>query len=305
MRLLAATGLAVLAGTQIVYLKDHLQGGDAYRMNTLFKFYNQVWVLWGCGGGNCICPGSSRVSSRRRGENGTCRGGPSFGFESGPGLLLPRVQTCIWQLVRGAWGVVFLGLLLCCQPDLSALGDAFAGCRSDSRAGSLPIGTLNGMAFMENGVYHWPDSGNAIELQYDFEAIQWLLENVQGNIVLAESAQVDYYRAGGTRVASLTGLSGLLGMHEGEQRYSKDVGERHGKLSEFWNTEDLGRIEALIDELEIGLIYVGQLERQQHPGAESRLAQLERPGFLESVYRNPEVTIYAIPSHIQGQQKGR
>jgi len=37
--LLGVTGLAVLAGTQIVYLKDFLQGGDWYRMNTLFKFF--------------------------------------------------------------------------------------------------------------------------------------------------------------------------------------------------------------------------------------------------------------------------
>ena len=125
---------------------------------------------------------------------------------------------------------------------------------------------------MEKGVYHWPDSNNAIELQYDWAAVQWLLENVRGNLVLAESAQLDYYRAGGTRVASLTGLSGLLGMHAGEQRYREDVGERHGQLSEFWNTVDLARMESLIEELEIGLIYAGQLERHQHPGADSRLA---------------------------------
>ncbi|OUC07666.1 hypothetical protein RY27_13520, partial [Litorilinea aerophila] len=45
--LLTVVGLAILAGTQVVYLKDFLQGGDWYRMNTLFKFFNQVWVLWG------------------------------------------------------------------------------------------------------------------------------------------------------------------------------------------------------------------------------------------------------------------
>ena len=297
--LLAATGLAVLAGTQVVYLKDHLQGGDAYRMNTLFKFYNQVWVLWGVAAAIVLPRTFSRFESMLR-RRGTER---KLHFDSVESRILhPRFRLAL-ETVRGAWGVLFF-ILLCASLIYPLLGtpsrvsQRFPGWRP-------PVGTLNGMAFMENGVYHWPDSGNAIELQYDFEAIQWLLENVQGNIVLAESAQVDYYRAGGTRVASLTGLSGLLGMHEGEQRYSKDVGERHGKLSEFWNTEDLGRIEALIDELEIGLIYVGQLERQQHPGAESRLAQLERPGFLESVYRNPEVTIYAIPSHIQGQLKGR
>src|SRR5690606_21483545 len=42
--ILATTGLAILAGTQVIYLKDFLQGGDWYRMNTLFKFFIQVWV---------------------------------------------------------------------------------------------------------------------------------------------------------------------------------------------------------------------------------------------------------------------
>ena len=43
-----------------------------------------------------------------------------------------------------------------------------------------PVGTLDGMAFMENGVYHWPDSDHAVELRYDWEAIQWLLREVRG-----------------------------------------------------------------------------------------------------------------------------
>ena len=122
---------------------------------------------------------------------------------------------------------------------------------------------------------------------------------------IAESAQIDYYRAGGTRVASLTGLSGLLGMHESEQRYARDVGERHGKLSEFWNTNDIERIRQLIDELAIGLIYVGQLERHQHPTAPDRLEQLEATGLLETIYQNQEVTIYAVPSRLPVQLTGQ
>lgn len=297
--LLAATGLAVLTGTQVVYLKDHLQGGDAYRMNTLFKFYNQVWVLWGVAAAIALPRIFSRFESMLRGRR-TAEGLHSV--PAGSGRLRPGLRPAM-EAVRGAWGTVFY-VLLCASLVYPFLGtpsrasQRFPGWRP-------PIGTLDGMAFMENGVYHWPDSNNAIELHYDWEAIQWLLANVRGNVVLAESAQLDYYRAGGTRVASLTGLSGLLGMHAGEQRYGTDVGERHGKLSEFWNTKDLERIRTLIDELEIGLIYTGQLERHQHPGADSRMAQLERTGLLESVYENAEVTIYAVPAHIQGQLKGQ
>jgi hypothetical protein len=53
---LPATQLFVLAlllvplllslGTQIVFVKDWLAGGPDFRMNTIFKFYNQAWVLF-------------------------------------------------------------------------------------------------------------------------------------------------------------------------------------------------------------------------------------------------------------------
>ena len=42
---LVFTALLVLFGVEFVYLKDHLQGGEWRRMNTLFKFYIQVWVM--------------------------------------------------------------------------------------------------------------------------------------------------------------------------------------------------------------------------------------------------------------------
>ena len=44
--LLFVGALAVALGVELVYLADHLQGGSSYRMNTVFKFYIQVWVLF-------------------------------------------------------------------------------------------------------------------------------------------------------------------------------------------------------------------------------------------------------------------
>ena len=42
----AALAALVVFGTEIVYLRDVFQGSSP-RMNTLFKFYYQVWLLWG------------------------------------------------------------------------------------------------------------------------------------------------------------------------------------------------------------------------------------------------------------------
>ncbi|MGH2442648.1 MAG: DUF2298 domain-containing protein [Chloroflexota bacterium] len=40
----------VLAGTEVVYLRDVYAGGSAYRLNTVFKFYYQAWILLGLAG---------------------------------------------------------------------------------------------------------------------------------------------------------------------------------------------------------------------------------------------------------------
>ena len=43
--LLMAAACFTAAGVEIVVIADDLIGTAAYRMNTVFKFYNQVWVL--------------------------------------------------------------------------------------------------------------------------------------------------------------------------------------------------------------------------------------------------------------------
>ncbi len=42
--------LGITTGTELVYLADHLQGGDSYRMNTVFKFYEQAWIYFSLAG---------------------------------------------------------------------------------------------------------------------------------------------------------------------------------------------------------------------------------------------------------------
>jgi YYY domain-containing protein len=44
--LVAALGCAVLFGTELIYVRDVFEGSSS-RMNTVFKFYYQVWLLWG------------------------------------------------------------------------------------------------------------------------------------------------------------------------------------------------------------------------------------------------------------------
>ena len=131
-----------------------------------------------------------------------------------------------------------------------------------------------------------------------------MLAHVRGNVVIVESAQVDYYRAGGTRVASMTGLSGLRGMHESEQRYGEQVGARDGLHREFWETTTEERTLAIMNELDVGLVYVGQLERQQHPDGAAKLERMAAAGWLTAIYANEKVVIYAVAGRLVAAEDG-
>jgi uncharacterized membrane protein len=270
---LVFTGLLVLFGVELFYLKDHLQGGDWRRMNTLFKFYIQVWVM----------------------------------LALAAAVALPG----IWDFIRRRWQPVWRWLWVAAFVWLLALSLVFlvAGTpmRLDDRfpedggvANRPPVGTLDGMAYMQAGTYTWhPDAALApttrIELSHDYEALRWMLDTVEGTPVVAE-ALIGYYREGGLRVASFTGFPTLLGFHqEGEQRYGWQTGPRRTAAEEFWRTTDPAQAQQLMAELGIDYVYVGQLERIVYPPASlAKFEQMAAAGQLEVVYSNEQVTIYQV-----------
>jgi YYY domain-containing protein len=277
------TGLLILLGVEIVYLKDFLCGcgegffgkthGEWYRMNTLFKFYIQAWVILGVAAGAALPWLADRV---RR---------------------WPRGWRWSWFGLLGV--LLALGLVFPILGAKSRVNDRFPGPRP-------PRTTLDGMAFMSVGQYGWPDGSHVIELKYDYDAIRWLQENVTGTPVLAEAPAswyqlngqnvgYDYYRAGGLRAASMTGLPTLLGQHQGEQRYGWQVGQREQVAREFWQTADANRAWQIADELHIDYIYVGQLERILFsPEQLAKFDAWAQSGQAEIAYQNQGVIIYRL-----------
>jgi len=259
------TALLVLLGIEVIYLKDFLGGGDHRRMNTVFKFGIQAWVLLGLATGAAL-PGLWAAVGRWRSR------GTRWAWTVALALLL--FAACIYPVVGTP----------------ARVNDRFPGARP-------PLGTLDGMAFMTVGEYAWPDENNRIALKYDYEAIRWLMDNVsvkEGTPVLAEAA-IGYYREFGVRVASYTGLPTLLGWHQSEQRYAWQVGERDAAAREFFNTTDLERTRQLIRDLHIRYVYVGQLERAVYDQAGlQKFDEMVQTGEMRVVYRNERTIIYEV-----------
>ncbi len=260
--LLAFLALGILLGCEVVFLKDFLQGGDHYRMNTIFKFYTQAWVLLGVVAGASLPRLWKRFSGVR-----------------------PRWVGYAW---KGTCAFLFASsTIFIALGTLQRVDDRFPGPRP-------PLGTLDGSAFMTTGSYTWPDGNNRIQLVYDYEAINWFLENLRGTPVVAE-APLPYYREFGLKVASYTGLPTLLGAHQNEQRYDWQVGERSVDADNFYRTTDLDEARDLIAKLNIGYVYVGQLERTIYPpGGLDKFEDMRGFGDLALVYQNREVKIYEV-----------
>ena len=217
--LLVALGLSIIVGVELIYLRDFLQGGDWYRMNTLFKFSVPAWLFLALAGGVML----PVVWAAAR------RAPAWFG--------LPLRAVTVMML---AGGLVFLVFGVPAR-----VQDRFPGARP-------ALGTLDGTAYMTVGRYTWPGGEHAIQLAPEREAIRWLLANVAGTPVIAEAPAgsyevdglpvgYDYYRAGGLRVASLTGFPTFVGQHQYEQRPGDQVGRRFDRAKEFFSTADVTR----------------------------------------------------------------
>ena len=264
--LLAVTG--IWAGSQVVYVADFLEGSDYYRMNTVFKFFFQAWVLAALAGAMAL-----------------------------PGL---------WQRLRETWGLrsmqasrLAFGMLLAASLVFLPLGTPSRLIRR-FEVPPVPFSTLNGLDFMHSGEYVWPADGDAIKLASDRDAIDWLNSNVDRNWIILESSRTDYYRAGGTRAATFTGLPGLMGSHQNERRHPELVSSRSALHRALWNTRDH---QALLDMLQtnsVALIYAGQLERAAHPDGVARLAAMHEEGLLDLVYASDLTRIYSVPAVYQG-----
>ncbi|GAB4533644.1 MAG: hypothetical protein Kow0063_15890 [Anaerolineae bacterium] len=292
--LLTFTGLLLLLGVEFFFLRDFLGGSSYYRMNTLFKFYIQVWVMLGLASAYLVTYlWNALISWERMAYAGTV-----------PSSWAARSRRVILSL---AWQATLM-LLIAAALVYPALGTPSRV--RDRFDHSPPVGTLNGMAYMTTGTLVWPQN-NPIKLEYDYQAIRWLQDHVKGTPVLAE-AKIGYYREGGMRVASYTGLPlPLGGLHQNEQRWPDQIGQRDGQYMEFWNTADPARAWELIQELDISYIYLGQLEQTLYnpqltgvlmqwgvtffvPDGIYKFDALVDQGLLRVAYENERTRIYQV-----------
>jgi YYY domain-containing protein len=254
--LLIATGLALTLMVELVTYK-----GDIGRMNTVFKFYLQVWVFLGIASAAGIASIQSPVVRR------------------------PQPLRVVWWLAFGS--LIFIGMLYPVFAARAKIADRFA---PDSQPG------LNGMDYMNAAIYH--DRDKPLPLKFDRDAIDWLRANVDGSPVILEGNAPLYHW--GSRVSIYTGLPTVIGWdwHQKQQRSIIDGGiidRRIATVAEIYNTRDSNRALGQLKRFDVKYVYVGDMERAfyEQPGLD-KFDAMVKAGMLEVVYTNERVKIYRV-----------
>jgi YYY domain-containing protein len=279
-------GLVLTAVVEFVVLK-----GDISRMNTVFKFYLQVWVLWAIASAGVLPD-----IGRRLGGRGAPVALPIPGIavrrrQSSRSDKAPPVRS---RTPVGAWA----------QRWWWAFGILFAACllypvtaaphRIEDRFKDSTAVTLNGMAYMRTSVYM--DDGRPVTLEWDRQAIDWLRSNLHGLPTILE-ANTPLYRWG-SRVSIYTGFPTVIGWdwHQKQQRSvmpGQIVDRRIEDVRTIYNTTDVTQAVQLLKEFNVNYIYVGALERLYYDP--NGLAKFDQPSPAWSlIYHNDQVEIFEV-----------
>ena len=256
--LMAATAFALTLGLDVFRVE-----GDIERMNSVFKFYMQVWVLLALAAAYMVW--RLLASVMFAGKN-------------------PWEYRYLWA---GALAILILSAAV--YPVLGTqdrLRDRFNG-------NVTPL-TLNGLAYMEGTTYNEPEG--PVDLSADFQGIRWLRENVKGSPIILE-ANTPTYRWGG-RVSIYTGLPSVVGWqwHQEQQRwdYRQTVAPRIRDVERIYSTQDASVAMDLLRQYGVRYIYVGQLERAYYPREGIAKFDSGLAPYLSKVFESDQVSIYQV-----------
>ena len=251
-----AMALMVVIGVDFVTVE-----GDIGRMNTLFKYYLEVWVFMAI---------ASAYMLWQLGR---------LGFHK------PRWS---WIDGRTAWVLVLMVLLG------SSLIYTFLGTRDRvaDRFLDLPS-SLDGTAYMAEAE-HW-ERGQTFPLSWDLQAMRWLQDEVEGTPVVLE-AHMEQYRWGG-RMANYTGLPTVIGWpwHQTQQRfnYRDRIYLRADDVRLAYETTDTATAVRLMERYDVSYVVVGDLERLNYSeGGLAKFDKMAEMGLLSKVYENEKTSIF-------------
>lgn len=220
--------LGVILAVEVVVAR-----GDTGRMNTVFKFYLQAWMLW------------SVLTA----------------------AVLPRVWGWLGG-VRPPWRLVLRMVPTTLLVAMFAYPVTAPVARIAHRAVADAPRGLDGTRFLETAQF---TVGNAVVRGADdAAAIRWLLDNVAGTPVVIEAQSPSYYWTG--RISAFTGLPTVLGWtwHARQQRAAlpdEVVTRRARDVKQFYESVSIDEADLIARRYDISYAIVGGVERARYAGS--------------------------------------
>ena len=206
--------------------------GDIARMNTVFKIYLQVWVLWGIASAAALIWMLERFSK----------------------IKPPKAYSAWLTLV---FVLLFSGLLYPLTATSAKLRDRMA---TDAPR------TLDGMTYMT--VAHQNENGIDFALRDDYDLIRWMQANIQGTPVILEGNLPLYHW--GNRISIYTGLPVPIGWdwHQRQQRMTQpetNLKIRLQDTADFYTLPDVEAALKVLKKYNVKYFVVGEPEHIYYP----------------------------------------
>lgn len=261
---LVGSGLFFTLMVEVIVLK-----GDIGRMNTVFKFYLQVWTLFAISSGAAL------------------------------GWILEKIPEWHpgWAKVftTGAWILAICAALFPMIAGMDKIMDRYVPTASHS---------LDGLNYMLGAV--WGENGKDISLEQDYYGIRWMQQNVKGSPAIVEAHTVEYHW--GSRYSINTGLPSVLGWrwHQVQQRAvtpSEWVDQREREIENFYNTSELSDVQVFLRKYQVKYIIVGQLEKALYTSEGIAKFSAQDGKMWKKVFDYKDLAIYEVlPQDLTGME---
>ena len=288
---LIAVGATLTFGTEVFFLQDVFHG----RINTLFKFYYQVWVIWGVAAAFATWWLLAWA----------------FGRQAVPGSAAPLAARGLVGLWSGGFAVLFA---------LAMIYPALAPAVRDNGISWVPFFPVSNPADHKvrglDGIAWLGDSAPG-----DLDAIRWIRDNVHGPQGMAEAAFTYEYNIQGMhgRVSAYTGQPTIVAWHGhevqwrgGQPEVLASLGPRESDQDELYATTDVKRAQQIMQKYGIRYVFVGTIEKGEQgravanrdPGSTSPQALTKFAGFMQPVFNSGGATVYMLPDDDRRSQPG-
>ncbi len=296
MLMLVLLGALLVIVPEFVYLRDQF----GTRMNTIFKFYFQAWILWSLAGAYFVSiflkeakPVTNRLFTIAIATTGLLL----FGF-----TLMQKNETFL-----PIFGSHWLDYLVLSIPALflawtiqTLIRKKYAATLSVICLAGLALGLIYPTIELWNKTEGFqPRDGYSLDGKQDFylyspnemAAAAWLADAPLGVMAEAVSETGGSYTTYNI-ISTFSGMPTILGWigHESQWRGGyEEIGSRQSDLRVLYSTSDWGQAESVIDLYNIRYIVMGELERQTYQVDETKFAD-----NMIKVFDTATVDIYEV-----------